>query len=299
MPPLTAKRSLAPKSINVSDDEEPLEDTTVAIPLRSKRTERMQRRKATRDKRQKEKPSLLNLPVELLLDILELLTPSDVFSFSLVTRRFHRLVSTNASALGDEIIKQRYALLAKCLPLPVPLADIDPSVQALLIDEGRQQRLAIHRKPYQHVQSPDPCLVCTCLTCIMTWNNLGLVLDFAHWQDNLDSGEPIPILPRGKVVEWNEALVARNARIVHKAMSNSLHHARILETHLGSTIRSIRRQGKNKGNKRIHVDMTEEEAATGTDHFLEKKGPLSLEFPFTRDNYYMLYVPTSPVLRSH
>lgn len=116
------------------------------------------------------------------------------------------------------------------------------------------------------------------------------MLDFAHWQQHLDSGTPIPIIPRGEAPEWNKELVARNARIARKAMENPLWHASILALHLESTIRAIRRHSKNRGNKRVHVEMTEAEAAAGTDAFLSKHGPLSLEFPYQRDEYYMLYV---------
>jgi hypothetical protein len=34
--------------------------------------------------------------------------------------------------------------------------------------------------------------------------------------------------------------------------------------------------------------MTDEDAALGTDSFLVKHGPPSLEFPYHRDEYYML-----------
>lgn len=89
--------------------------------------------------------------------------------------------------------------------------------------------------------------------------------------------------------EWGTELVARNARIAHRAVHNSLWYARILELHLDSTRRAIRRHGQNKGNKRIHVDMTASDAESGTDSFLAKHGPLSIEFPYQRDEYYMLY----------
>jgi hypothetical protein len=276
----------------LSDDEEPLDDRTAAIPLHSKRTERMQRKKATRDKKKHDKehskPSLDLLPTELILDILELLRPTDVFNFSLANRRFNAVVEANSNAIGDAIISRRYRLLARCFPLPSLLSSVAPSIQPLLVDAQRQQQLSIHKTPYQHVRPPNPNLLCTCLTCIMTWNNLGLVLDFAHWQNNLDRGEPIPVLPRGRTLQWNEELVDRHASVVRKALGNSLWYARILETHLMSTIRSIRRHQGNKGNRRKHVSMTEEEAATGTDDFLNKEGPVSLEFPFNRDEYYML-----------
>ncbi|KAF2280997.1 uncharacterized protein EI97DRAFT_17828 [Westerdykella ornata] len=278
-----------------SEDEEPLEDTTTAIPLRSKRTERLQRKRAIRDMRLREQANLAQLPTELILAVLEDLRPSEVFNFSFVNRRFHKLVQTNGNALGDEIIRRRYNILTRCFPLPVLLSTIEPSVRPLLTDPLRLLRLGlgIHHNQYQHVHYPDPELVCTCLTCVLTWNNLGLVLDFAHWQNHLDNGSPIPSLPEGRKVDWNEELIARHARLVRKALGESLWYARILEIHLSSIVRSIRRHRENKGNKRKHVDMTEEDAASGTDHFLSKEGPVTLEFPFNRDEYYMLeaYVP--------
>ncbi|KAF2113086.1 hypothetical protein BDV96DRAFT_614001 [Lophiotrema nucula] len=276
-----------------SDDEEPPEDTTAAIPLHSKKTERLQRKLAKRDQKRKAAASLSRLPTELILDILKLLPPSDIYSCSSVDRRFHALVEANANNVADDIIRRRYAILVKCFPRPCLLSSVDAAIQPLLTDPSRQEKLSLHKKPYQHVQPPDHFLVCTCVTCILLWNNLGLVLDFAHWQDHLDSGTPIPILPRGHKVDWNEALVARNARIVRSSLTSTLSYARILETHLHSTIRAIRRHGKNRGNKRKHVDMTNEDAALGNDQFLQKAGPLSLEFPFNRDEYHMLeaYLP--------
>jgi hypothetical protein len=273
----------------VSDDDEPLEDKTAALTLKNKRTERQKRKNATRQQKRDAIVNLAKLPTELLLETLEYLTPCDVFRFSFVNHRFYNLVHANANIIGDAIIKHRYNILFQCFPTPKLLAELEPSIQALLINPGRQSQLSIHNRPYQHIQSPDPQKLCTCLTCILTWNNMGLVLDFAHWQDNLDTGTPLPMIPRGQKVEWNQELVARNARIAYKAVLNSLWHARILEVHLDSTIRAIRRHAKNKGNKRVHVAMTDEDAASGTDNFLVKHGPPSLEFPYQRDEYYMLY----------
>jgi hypothetical protein len=277
----------------VSDDDEPLEDKTAALTLHNKRTERMQRKKVTRDKKRDAIVNLTKLPTELLLDTLKYLAPLDVFRFSFVNRRFLSLVDANASVIGDAIIQRRYAILVQCFPAPMLLSTVAPSLAPLLTDPHRQQQLGIHKRPYQHIQAPDAQQLCTCLTCILTWNNLGLILDFANWQDNLDTGKPIPMIPRGQAPEWNIGLIARNARIARKAVEHSLWHARILEVHLDSTVRSIQRHAKNKGNKRTHVAMTAEDAASGTDSFLFKHGPPSLEFPYHRDEYYMLeaYLP--------
>jgi hypothetical protein len=274
---------------HVSDDEEPLEDKTAALTLHNKRTERQQRKKVTRDKKRDAIVNLTKLPTELILESLQYLEPSDVFRFSFVNRRFLHLVDANASVIGDAIIATRYTILSQCFPTPKLLSEVDPSLRPLLSDPTRQQQLGIHKRLYAHIQSPDAQQLCTCLTCILTWNNLGLVLDFAHWQHNLDTGKPIPMIARGQAPEWNAALIAQNARIARTAIDNSLWHARILQVHLDSTIRSIQRHGKNKGNKRTHVAMTAEDAAIGTDSFLSKHGPLSLEFPYHRDEYYMLY----------
>lgn len=273
----------------VSDDDEPLEDRTAALTLKNKRTERQKRKDATRQQKRDAIVNITKLPTELILDSLEYLLPSELLSFSFVNKRFYSLVHANANILGDAIIARRYTILVQCFPTPKLLAEVDPTLQHILTDPGRQKQLSIHNRPYQHIQPPDAQQLCTCLTCILTWNNLGLVLDFAHWQAHLNTGTPIPILPRGQVAEWNIALVARNARIVRKAIENSLCHAAILEQHLNSTVHSIRRHGKNKGNKRVHVAMTDEDASAGTDAFLSKHGPLSLEFPYQRDEYYMLY----------
>ncbi|KAI8935624.1 hypothetical protein NX059_007153 [Plenodomus lindquistii] len=277
----------------VSDDEEPLEDKTARLTLKNKRTERLKRKQTTRQQKRDAIVNITKLPTELILESLEYVLPSDVLSFSSVNRRFRDLVRTNAGILGDAIIRLRYNILAQCFPVPKLLSDIQPQIQELLTTPERQKQLSIHNRPYQHIQSPDPHQLCTCLTCILTWNNLGLVLDFAHWRTYLDSGTPIPIVPRGQKEAWNDDLVARNARIARKAVDNSLWHANILERHLESTVHAIRRHGKNKGNKRVHVAMTDEDAASGADDFLSKHGPLSLEFPYQRDEYYMLeaYLP--------
>lgn len=279
-----------------SDGEEPLEDKTITLPLHSKRTDRMQRKRAVREKKRQAVTSIAHLPTELVLEILQLLQPHQVFNFAATCKRFASLVDANSGVIGNEIIKRRYPLLVQCFSLPTFLSQVDPNIQPLLLEPGRQAQLAIHQKPYQHVHPPDPQLICTCLTCILLWNNLNLALDFAHWQDNLDAGEPIPIPSRGETPEWGRILIKKHARIVRKALHNPIWHARILETHLDSTVRAIRRHCENKGNKRKHVDMTEEEAETGTDAFLSKSGPLSLEFPYRRDEYYMLFV--SPLARA-
>ncbi len=88
----------------------------------------------------------------------------------------------------------------------------------------------------------------------------------------------------------------RKAAIVDRALHSGLWHARILEAHLDSTVRAIRRHAVNKwdpnGPPRM-FRMTEADAASGYDVFLGRSGPPSLDFPFHRDICYMLvtYLP--------
>ncbi|KAI1136407.1 hypothetical protein F5Y05DRAFT_107718 [Hypoxylon sp. FL0543] len=284
------------RKVDAPEDEElgVLEDKTEALALRSKRTERArkkQAKKATKPNRQSQ--DLLSLPYELVFEILSLLRPSDIFNLQRVSRVFHRLILGDETQIARGITSWRYACLESCFRLPVLMEHIDPSIRSYVQSPERQALLAIHKKPYQHIQSPDPAEVCTCLTCLLRWSSLCLIVDFAHWQRNLDIGEPIPMIPRGKHPEWNQTLIASNAAIVRKALRSPLWHARLLEAHLDSTTRSIRRHAANKGNKRRRFRMTTEDLESGSDLFLERSGPPSFDFPFHRDNYYMLeaYLP--------
>ncbi|KAJ9144924.1 F-box domain-containing protein [Pleurostoma richardsiae] len=192
------------------------------------------------------------------------------------------------AVLANNIVHWRYRCLEKCLRLPTLLQDVDESLRPLLQRDERQEIMAIHRKPYQHVSPSDPSLVCTCLTCILRWNSLCLVVDFGHWQSHLDRGEPIPMIPRGTHPEWNQRLIAANAAIVSRALRQPIWYACILQMHLWSTVTAIRRHSENKGNKRWRFLMTKADEDTETDAFLEREGPPTLDFPFHRDNYYML-----------
>jgi hypothetical protein len=276
-----------------AEEAKPLVDTTKALPLRSKRTERRQKKRHQKEEAFKQHATLWDLPSELLLDILTFLRPSDIFKLSRVNRALRNFIFDEESNIARKIIARRYAVLAKCFPTPVLLEKVDENAHPALLSEERQTLLNIHKRPYQHIQRPDPYTLCTCLTCMLSWNNLNLVIDFAHWQRNLNQGEPIPMIPRGKFPEWNQNLVIANAEIVQNALHSQLWYACILECHLNSTIGSIHRHGNNKGNKRRRFRMTIEDAAAESDAFLERSGPPSLDFPFHRDNYYMLeaYLP--------
>jgi hypothetical protein len=292
---IASKYTVKDGKMSISEGEEPLVDTTQPIPLHSKKTERLQRkeqRKAKKFQKSSECRSLLQLPSEILLEILGLLRPSDVFSTTRACRDLKSLVDFNAKTLAKDIVARRYSALAKCFPLPVLFVTIHSTAQAALLSPEHEDRLAIHRKPYQHIQPPDPHQICTCLTCVFAWNNLCLLVDFAYWQDNMDFSQPIPMIPRGRNPEWNQALVKANSMVVENAMRSPLWYARILEKHLNSTIRSIKRH-TNPTNRKPRFQMTAQDCQQETDDFLQRSGPPSHETPYHRDSYYLLasYLP--------
>jgi len=270
------------------EDEEPLEDKTEALPLRSKRLERLKRKQEKKRYKSSESKHLLDLPEELLLDILTLLQPSDVFVFSRTCRTTHSFVQHHESLLAKRIIDFRYAVLAQCFRAPARLQSVDPSLHAALQSPSRRALLELHKKAYAHIAPPDPSQLCTCLTCVLRWNALNAALDFAHWQAHLDSGTPLPVIARGTQPAWNAALTARHAALVTAALASPLRHAALLQTHLASTVRAVARHAANKGDRRPRFRMSAEEARCGTDAFLERSGPPSVDVPFHRDNYYLL-----------
>ncbi|KAI6378370.1 hypothetical protein MCOR25_002238 [Pyricularia grisea] len=160
---------------------------------------------------------------------------------------------------------------------------------------GRTWRLSNHPSHLPHVGRPNPNSLCDCVTCTIRWIGLNVIVDFAHWQRHLDSGEPIPMFKSWQAPRWNTELVARHAAVVNRAVLDldRLWYARILELHLATTVRSIRRHAANKGNKRRRYLLTEEDARSETDAFLERSGPPTIDWPYHRDTYYMLetYLP--------
>ncbi|KAI0516892.1 hypothetical protein F5B22DRAFT_136339 [Xylaria bambusicola] len=283
--------------IDICEDEElgVLEDKTELLILRSKRTERARKKQTKKAARVKGAPQdfLSLLPYEIIIEILILLRPSDLFLLQQTSKSFYHFIAQEEARIARTVSGWRYASLQKSFRLPVLVADIDPAIQNLLQIPERQEILTIHKKPYQHIKPPEPTEVCTCLTCTLRWSALAIIVDFAHWQDNLDKGEPIPMSPRGKLPEWNQTIISAHANIVRKALYSPLWYARLLEVHLNSTTRSIRRHVANKGNKRRRFRMTNEDVNSGTDAFLDRGGPSSLDFPYHRDNYYLLetFVP--------
>ncbi|KAF2482047.1 hypothetical protein BDY17DRAFT_300166 [Neohortaea acidophila] len=284
------------RKAKVQDDDEPLIDTTVAIPKRSKKTERAQRRLAQKQQKRPHTASLLDLPAELVEHILGFLLPSDIFRLLSINRSIHDFIKINANAIARDIIHRRFWVLSRCFPLPVPLEKVDSSAYSALLSEKRDNMLRIHKKSYQHVKEIDPLRVCTCLNCILAWNDLNLVLDLAHWQDSLDKREPITMIKRGTHPDWNRKLLEANAAIVEKAMEGDLLcYAMIFQKHLHSTTRTLLRT--YRGKKTVHpkrlYHITAADAAKGDDEFLERSGPPSHEFPYHRDKYYDLeaYIP--------
>lgn len=294
------KRPRKKTATTFNDDDEPLVDTTAALPLHSKKTERIQKRLQKKSKkRPAPKPqSFLDLPSELLLDILTYLRPSDLFQLQRLNRTTKSFIKENEATISREIIRTRYSVLAKCFPLPVAFSILNPKYHSALLSSKRQDLLAIHKKPYQHVKPLEPLDICTCMTCVFAWNNLCTIVDLAHWQQALDSREPIPMIPRGQIPDWNRELIARNASLVQAAMKSPLVYAALLALHLDTTTRTILRRSKYIKARPVLPEhrpyqLSLAEAAQESDMYLARKGPPSYEFPYHRDNYYNLeaYVP--------
>lgn len=303
--PRRMKKATSIKADNASSDHEPLIDTTARLSLHSKKTARLQRRQQKKQSARKvrsEIQSFLDLPPELLSLVLSFLQPSDIYSLLRLNRSMRGYLLENENAIADSILNRRYWVLRQCFPLPVTLDRVPDFARPALLSQQWQDRLRIHKNPYQHIKQIDPSVVCTCMSCVLAWNNLCIILDLARWQSNLDNREPLPIIPRGRNPEWNVELLERNAQNVMKAMHSPLAHARILQTHLDVTVRTILRSERyrRKGDKPSLKDktapvrppkprlyhLTDEEAAAGTDEFLERSGPPSYQPIYMRDNYY-------------
>lgn len=293
-----APRRIAKKSAIV-DDDEPLVDRTAALPLHSKRTERKQKKQQERLKRttvESETKSFLELPPELLIQVICHLLPSDILSLMQLSRSSSTFIQENAAHIGREVIRKRFWTLARCFPLPVRIEEVDEAARSAILCAAWQEKLQIHKKPYQHVQPPDPQRICSCMTCLLAWNNLCVILDLAHFQYHLDNRKPIPMIPRGTHPKWNTDLVKANAKHVEDAIGSPLKYARILEKHLNSIFATLMRQVRGK-TKTVHprrlFHLSEDDLKGHSDAFLERSGPPSYEFPYHRDNYYSIeaYVP--------
>jgi hypothetical protein len=259
--------------------------------LYSRRTERLRKKQLKKQhKSSAEMRTFLDLPYELFVEILSLVYPSDLVRLSRVNKPLREFIAQEERILARNIIRWRYPCLEKCLRLPILLDTMDSSTRQVL---QNPDRLGFLKNQYNHVQSPNHNYVCTCLTCTLRWNSLCLAVDFAHFQDDLDRGHPMPIILRGRNPLWNQQLLTANAEVVIRALREPLWYGCILEAHLKSTVRSIKRHSENKGNRRRRFRMTKQDEQAGTDLFLERSGPPTVDFPFHRDNYYMLeaYLP--------
>jgi hypothetical protein len=280
------------------DEDEPLIDTTIALPLRSKKTLRQEKKAFDKQKKAAQRPpvtNLMDLPPELLQEVLGHLRTSDIFQLLLVNHAIYDFIRENENAIIRDIIRRRYWVLARCFPLPVAFEKVDPSAHSALLSVRRQDMIEIHKKPYQHIKGIDPLKICTCMACVFAWNNLNIVLDLSYWQKNLNERRPITMIERGTIPQWNVELLEKHAAVVMKAMESRICYARILEKHLRTTIQTISRtiRGKKTMHPRRLYHLTPPEAAKETDEFLERSGPPSYELPWHRDKYYDLeaYVP--------
>ncbi|KAH6645197.1 hypothetical protein BKA67DRAFT_587155 [Truncatella angustata] len=266
------------KDEQLGDEElEPLEDKTEPLQRRSKRTERAERKqkqKVEKHKVESQVTHILELPHELVLEILYYCQPSTLMNLRRTSRAYRDVLLQEESRILDRVCDLRYRCLRKCFHPPV------------LLKHGGTQKRA--QKTIPAHSAPDPALICTCFICLLRWNSLNIILDFAHYQNDLERGNPLPIMPRGIFPENNRKLLDDHATIVRKALESPLWHARILEEHLRSTTRAISRHAANKGNKRRRFRMTKEDMESESDRFLERSGPPTADIPYMRDNYYML-----------
>ena len=302
-----------PKKTQVEDDDEPLIDHTAPLAKNSKKTKRLQKQQQKRQQKASSRiRNFLELPPELLQEVLGHLLPTDIFRIMQLNRATREFILENETSIAKNIMDQRFWVLRNCLPLPTPFAEVDDASKAALLNPSWQEKTNINRKPYQHVKTIDPQRVCSCPSCLLAWNNLNVVLDISHFQWHLNHREPIPMIPRGTTPAWNTELTEHHARIVERAMRSQLDYAAILQTHLNSIVGTLLRQVRFPPKQPIHrhnkniaplpaktvhpirlYHVTEKDAAKEDDTFLERDGKPSYEFPFHRDNYYSLlaYVP--------
>jgi len=205
------------------------------------------------------------------------------------------------------MIQRRYWILTRCFPLPLSLHQVDHEAKAALLNPKREKMTEIHKKPYQHIKPMDTQQICSCHSCLFAWNNLCIVLDFAHFQKTcILQREPIPMIPRGTNPEWNLHLTEAHAAIVEHAMRSPLCYASILEKHLNSIVSMLSRQVKHTPHIPVHrhgkaviipttrpvvqpnrlYQLTDLDVEAGTDEFLQRQGDPSYQMPFHRDNYY-------------
>ncbi|KXT16424.1 hypothetical protein AC579_5115 [Pseudocercospora musae] len=295
----------ASRKAPIQGDDEALVDLTEELALKSKRTDRKKKQQQKKLERLEKKrvksdvKSFLELPPELLEGVLGYLRPSDIFRLLRLNRSTRDFILDNERSIAKDIITRRYCVLYRCLQVPVALEKVDHVAQQSLLTSSWQDRLRIHTKPYQHIRVIDAKSSCTCLTCVMAWNDLCSVLDLAHFQPTLDRHEALPAIARGSNPEWNSRLAQEHATIVEKAMRSPLHHALTLQLHLASIVatltRPIRWGNKTFAPKNMLYHLSNLDVDRDTDEFLERSGPPSYEPLYFREYYnhqkWAAYVP--------
>jgi len=170
------------------EGEQALVDLTEPLAINSKRSTREQKKRQKKEKARKNRISMLDLPAELVVDILAHLLPRHVFVLSRVSKPVRQFVKLNERRIAGKIISSRYGVLGKCFQLPLLLEQVEESNSCMLRSGERPELSAAHKNWYQHILPPNSNVICTCRNCIMAWNNLCLILDFCYWQDHLDNG---------------------------------------------------------------------------------------------------------------
>jgi hypothetical protein len=296
-PPRRRQKKIVETAPEPAAEEEPLIDKTAALHLHSKKTERLQKREQKKSEKVAEvlasKYTIQDLPTELVLNIIAFLEPSSIFRLSRTSSGIRDFILENEDHIANNVLTTRYGTLFRCFPLPFSFDEVPMDVRPALLSERRQEIMGIHRKAYyQHIPQYDPHAICTCMTCVFSWNNLCLIIDLNYWQKCLEKREPITMIPRGTTPDWNQKLLSRNAGIVRTAMQHKMMYAAILEKHLATITTTILRSSrwKRKGDKKPKgprlYNMLDSDVRAGSDVFLENAGQPSHEFLFHRDNYY-------------
>ena len=128
--PIIAPRKASRKA-PIQDDDEPLVDLTEALALKSKKTDRkkkQQQKKLERIEKKRVKSdvkSFLELPPELLEEVLSYLRPSDIFRLLRLNRSTRDFVLDNEQSIAKDIIRRQYWVLYRCLQVPVALEKVD------------------------------------------------------------------------------------------------------------------------------------------------------------------------------
>ena len=116
----TASQKVSKRAKSI-DEDKPLVDTTAALPLRSKKTERTQKRLQKKQQRAAQQPvgsTFFDLPPELLQEVLTYLLPSDIFRLHKVSRSVRHFLLQHQDSVARDIVKRRYWGTVSMLPTP-------------------------------------------------------------------------------------------------------------------------------------------------------------------------------------